>query len=109
MGRCLWTRVYAMSIIYTACINAFKIKKDDFNGIDLVTSDEIWLENATDVPENKIVPSKRIGIESAGAEVANKLYRFYELYNDNVSIRDKVNEQLLIVKNDGKSEYSIGC
>ena len=62
----------------------------------IVASDDIWLENASDVPKNKIVPSKRIGIESAGAEVANKLYRFYELSNENVSVRDKSNEQLLL-------------
>ena len=77
-------------------LQAFEIKKDVFNGIDLVGSDDIWLENASDVPKNKIVPSKRIGIESAGAEVANKLYRFYELSNENVSVRDKSNEQLLL-------------
>jgi len=75
---------------------AFDIKKDEFNGIDLVASDDIWLENASDIPKNRIVPSKRIGIESAGTEVANKLYRFYELSNENVSVRDKSSEQSLL-------------
>ena len=42
------------------------------------------------------MPSKRIGIESAGTEVANKLYRFYELSNENVSVRDKPSEQSLL-------------
>ena len=77
-------------------LQAFDIKKDDFNGIDLVASDDIWLENASDIPKNRIVPSKRIGIESAGTEVANKLYRFYELSNENVSVRDKPSEQSLL-------------
>ena len=63
-----------------------------FNGADLASSDKIWLEHAADVPETNIVTSKRIGIESAGAEVANRLYRFYELYNRNVSVRDKSSE-----------------
>ncbi len=52
----------------------------------------MWLENADDVPESNIVSSKRVGIESSGPEVANRLYRFYELYNRNVSVRDKAGE-----------------
>lgn len=71
------------------------ITKTAFNGIDLVTSDHIWLEHAEDIDKNKIVHSKRIGIESAGKEVANKLYRFYELYNEHVSVRDKSRELLI--------------
>ena len=74
---------------------AFDITKQLFNGIDLTQSEQIWLENANDIPENKIVTSKRIGIESAGAEVANKQYRFYELFNAHVSVRDKSSELLI--------------
>lgn len=71
---------------------AFGITKNLCNGADLVSSDHIWIENASDVSETNIVSSKRIGIESAGAEVANRLYRFYERYNRNVSVRDKSSE-----------------
>ena len=71
---------------------AFNITKELFNGVDLTESSEIWLENALDIPDNEIVHSKRIGIESAGAEVANKLYRFYVHSNEHVSVRDKKKE-----------------
>ena len=66
--------------------------------MDLVTSNEIWLENQDDIPEISIVSSKRIGIESAGAEVANKQYRFYEIFNENVSVRDKSSESKMALK-----------
>ena len=66
-----------------------------FNGIDLAISDQLWIESADDVPENRIVTSKRIGIEGAGAEVANKPYRFYEISNAHVSVRDKPSELLI--------------
>merc|ERR550539_234821 len=55
---------------------AFDITKTAFNGIDLVTSDAIWLEHAPDISKNKIVHTKRIGIESAGKEVANNFTDF---------------------------------
>ena len=74
---------------------AFNITKELFNSVDLTESSEIWLENAVDIPDNEIVHSKRIGIESAGAEVANKLYRFYVHSNEHVSVRDKKKELLM--------------
>ena len=60
--------------------------------MDLVSSEYMWLENAEDIPKENVVNSTRIGIESAGAEVANKRYRFYELDNQHVSVRDKSSE-----------------
>ena len=89
-----WIIRFVQRIFYPYS-QAFDITKDLFNGIDLTTSDQLWLENADDVPENRIVTSKRIGIEGAGAEVANKLYRFYEICNSHVSVRDKSSESLI--------------
>ena len=74
---------------------AFNITKELFNSVDLTESSDIWLENAVDIPDNEMVHSKRIGIESAGAEVANKLYRFYVHSNEHVSVRDKKKELLM--------------
>ncbi len=48
----------------------------------------IWLEDATDVAEENIVTSTRIGIEGAGVASASKPYRFYEKDNDSVSVLD---------------------
>ena len=41
------------------------------------------------VPEDYIVTSKRIGIESSGPESASKPYRFYVIGNPSISVRDK--------------------
>ncbi len=46
-----------------------------FYGESLIDSPRIWIENADPVTE--IRTSKRIGIDYAGEEWANKLWRFY--------------------------------
>lgn len=59
----------------------------------MINSETFWLENGVDIPEEEIVISKRIGIESAGEEWANKPLRFYLIDNSCVSVRDKINEE----------------
>ena len=54
-------------------------------GLDLVSSDEVWLEPGEKIPKSKIVATKRIGIDYAGQYWANKLWRFYISSNPCVS------------------------
>ncbi|XP_068218198.1 uncharacterized protein [Palaemon carinicauda] len=68
---------------------ALNITKDLCNKVDATTSDEIWLESGRSVPESDIVTAKRIGIESAGHEWANKPLRYYIFKNKHVSVKDK--------------------
>ena len=91
----LWQSLQINQTFHPHIYQAFNITKELFNSVDLTESSEIWLENAVDIPDNEIVHSKRIGIESAGAEVANKLYRFYVHSNEHVSVRDKKKELLM--------------
>ncbi|XP_065202455.1 uncharacterized protein LOC135832866 [Planococcus citri] len=71
------------------CIS-LDITAENCNKADLCTSDCIWIEKGPKViSEEDVVSSTRIGIESAGAEWANKLYRFYISNNSSVSILDK--------------------
>ncbi|XP_054268014.1 DNA-3-methyladenine glycosylase-like isoform X2 [Macrosteles quadrilineatus] len=72
------------------------ITKEKCNMQDLTTWSEMWVESGEDIPEERIVKSSRIGIDSAGEEWAKKLLRFYVLNNKSVSKRDKVQESLLL-------------
>lgn len=72
---------------------ALYLTKDSCNKLDLTESDTFWLEVGKSVPENLVVISKRIGIESYGEEWANKPLRFYLFNNKYVSVRDKTAEK----------------
>jgi len=61
-----------------------KLNKQHY-GLDLVTSNEVWLEKGEKIPRSKIVASKRIGIDYAGKYWANKNWRFYIKDNPFVS------------------------
>lgn len=63
--------------------------QDSCNKLDLSTSNVLWLEAGTSIPENQVVIGKRIGIESAGEEWANKPLRFYIADNKFVSVIEK--------------------
>ena len=74
---------------------AMKITKNEFNQVDLCKSDMLWLQSSLnhskhDVSHDlKIIVSKRIGIDWAGEEAINKLYRFYVKNNIFVSVKCK--------------------
>lgn len=83
---------------------ALAITKNDFNQIDLVTSENLWLqdelsaglkediegiEKSGDDSKVEIVCAERIGIDNAGEEAVNKLYRFYIKGNKFVSVKAK--------------------
>lgn len=72
---------------------AFDITTAVFNRHDLSLKRDMWLEDNTD-PQQQItvVATKRVGIDSYGAEWAAKLWRYYALGNPFVSKRDKVLE-----------------
>lgn len=81
---------------------ALALTKDSANKLDLARSDVFWVaedeqdeegEAAGGVPEDKIVVSTRIGIDSYGSESAKKPLRFYVLGNKCVSVRDKQAEK----------------
>lgn len=77
------------------CIS-FNITKE-CNKEDLTVWDRMWIEKGpVDVPEDQIVKSKRIGIDSVGEEWASKLLRFYVLGNRYVSKRDKAKETVCL-------------
>lgn len=62
------------------CI-AFDISRDKCDKIDMVTSDELWIETSRDLKfknrDFEVALDKRIGIESAPPEARNRLWRFY--------------------------------
>ena len=80
------------------------ITKNTFNQVDLSTSEEMWLQdelseqlaaNDDEICNNnntkiEIVAAKRIGIDYAGEEAINKLYRFYVRGNQFVSVKSKL-------------------
>lgn len=68
---------------------ALDMTKDSCNKLDLSTSNVLWLEAGTSIPESQVVIGKRIGIESAGEEWANKPLRFYVADNKFVSVFEK--------------------
>lgn len=76
------------------CIS-FGIKKEECNMQDLTSWDKMWIEHTKLIPEEQIVTSRRIGIDSAGPEWANKLLRYYIFNNICVSKKDKAQEVLL--------------
>lgn len=64
-------------------VRAYGITKE-FYGVDLVTDDRIWIEDAEKVPQDKIIKTKRINIDYA--EIAKDyLLRFYIKDNPFVS------------------------
>jgi DNA-3-methyladenine glycosylase len=74
---------------------AMNIKKNTFDQVNIITSDEIWLQEIMNPDKNtqenefQIIKAKRIGIENAGEEAKNKLFRFYIKNNNFVSIKEK--------------------
>ncbi|WNE41312.1 MAG: Putative 3-methyladenine DNA glycosylase [Mycoplasmataceae bacterium] len=58
------------------------------NDINLITSDEIWLEDDLDIDYSQIVESKRVNIGNVG-EYIDKPWRFYIKNNQFVSKIDK--------------------
>ncbi|XP_064633129.1 uncharacterized protein LOC135491288 isoform X2 [Lineus longissimus] len=72
---------------------ALDITKAAINKLDMMTSNDIWLEEGVEVKDSDIVTSTRIGIDGAGKEAAAKPWRFYLQGNDSVSKRDKKAEE----------------
>lgn len=87
---------------------AMAITKSSFNEVDLATSEDMWLQDelsdelkaitssseqhltaTTTLTSIEIVSGKRVGIEYAGEEAINKLYRFYVKGNKCVSVKAK--------------------
>ncbi len=68
---------------------ALAITKANSNEVDLTASAELWLEDGPDLEDELIKVSKRIGIQGAGPESVNKMYRLYERNNAYVSVIDK--------------------
>ncbi|CAG2168261.1 unnamed protein product [Oppiella nova] len=64
---------------------AFDINKDNVNKEDITDSTLIWLESGDAVPDEDIVCAKRVGIDRAPKEWANKLLRFYIKDNEFIS------------------------
>ena len=60
---------------------SFAIRRDNCDQLDMVTSDEMWLEESKDIrfKEKKfeISTDKRIGIDSTPPVARNRLWRFY--------------------------------
>lgn len=66
------------------------ITKDNCNELDMTAEEaDLWVEDAPDLPEERIYTSTRIGIGGYGEYYASLPYRFYERDNDNVSVLDK--------------------
>ena len=66
------------------------------NNVDMVKSEEIWIENY-DSNEEIIISSKRVNV--GDSEDSHKLLRFYIYSNKFVSKRDKEREKYLISNN----------
>lgn len=71
---------------------AMDIDKARFDKTDLVTSQELWLEDGMPVSDHDVVISARVGLNSAAPEWAAKPWRFYVRGNKSVSVRDKMAE-----------------
>lgn len=74
---------------------AFNIRKDSCDKLDMVTSDEMWIEQSTEEKYRnrkfEIDITKRIGIDSAPPESRDRLLRF--LIRDNLAVsKAKVSE-----------------
>jgi len=75
---------------------AMSITKDQFNKVDLTTSDELWLQGNIDSSSTicknedfKIMSAKRVGIDYADEDAVNNFYRFYIKDNPFVSVKSK--------------------
>lgn len=80
---------------------AMAITKNDFNEVDLTVSENMWLQDDLSnelkagiceqepIEKLEIVSAKRIGIDYAGEEAINKLFRFYVRGNKFVSVKAK--------------------
>ena len=72
------------------------ITRDNTNEMFLCEdSSQVWVEDAATVGDASVRRSKRVGIDGAGAESRDKLFRFYEKGNPNVSVVDKEDKPLL--------------
>ncbi|KAG7170074.1 3-methyladenine DNA glycosylase-like [Homarus americanus] len=71
-----------------------RTEPDSSNKVDLAESKFFWLEQGKSIPENQVIVTKRIGIDSCGEEWANKPLRFYVNGNKCVSVRDKKAENI---------------
>lgn len=65
-------------------VMAYGITKDEFYGVDLATSSDIWVEDGTPISKEDIVRSKRINIDYA-EKGKDYLLRFYIKDNPFVS------------------------
>ena len=83
---------------------ALNITKDSYNQVDLSNCESMWLQDSLTVEsagvnvENdrpKIVCAKRIGIEGAGQEAVDLLYRFYIKDNKHVSVKSKEETEIV--------------
>ncbi|KAG8183705.1 hypothetical protein JTE90_014680 [Oedothorax gibbosus] len=72
---------------------AFHIDKQSLNKVDMCESEYFWVEDGENIPHCDIVECKRIGIESAGQDWANKPLRFYIKGCPWVSVRNKIAEK----------------
>lgn len=78
------------------CIS-MNITKNVFNQVDLAESDSLWLQDSSELINSlelknknfQTVSATRIGINYAGEEAINKLYRFYIKDNIHVSVKSK--------------------
>ncbi|CAG0917747.1 unnamed protein product [Notodromas monacha] len=68
---------------------SYAFTKKEFNAVDLSVSESVWIEPGDDVPKEKIVTCKRIGVESYGYEWSSKPLRFYIHGNPAVSNKEK--------------------
>lgn len=81
------------------CI-AMNISKKLFDQVDLASSSDMWLQDGSNilsivpVDESNVVKAKRIGIDYAGEEAINQLYRFYVSGSKFVSVRSKEEVQI---------------
>lgn len=84
------------------CIS-FDIDIETFNKNHLSDCSDMWIEEGTEkITDSSIICSTRIGIDSAGAEWAGKLLRFYVFGNKCVSIRDKKREAMKLALENGE-------
>jgi DNA-3-methyladenine glycosylase len=81
---------------------SMRITKDLFNQVDLNVNEDLWLQDELFMDgrffanaDFKVIEAKRIGIDYAGAEAVNQLYRFYIKDNKCVSVRAKEEKEKL--------------
>ena len=77
---------------------AMNVTKHNLNAVDMTSSSNFYLAcDGLIYNDDDIVICKRIGISGYGEETASKPYRFYVRGNKNVSVKDKVAENSLVV------------